>query len=88
MTIDELHIKLDLQYENKINILKDVAIKCNEGYLFIDSSNGHCYLFDKNGNEDDIKKIKSIGEDAFAYCENLESIEIPDSVKSIGIDAF
>ena len=87
MTITELHIKLDLQPENKINILKDAARKCNEGYIFVDSSDGHCYLFDENGNEDDIKKLITINRELF-YDSNIESITIPDSVKSIGDYAF
>ena len=81
MTIAELHIQLDLQLENRIDILKDVAQECYEGYLFVDSLDGHCYLFDKNGNKDDIKKIKRIEDVVFAYCRSLESIIIPDSVK-------
>ena len=32
--------------------------------------------------------VKSIGEEAFAFCENLTGITIPDSVTSIGEDAF
>ena len=88
MTITELHIKFDLQPENRIDILEDFTFKCGNGYLFIDSSDGHFYLFDKDGNEDDVKKIKSIGNDAFYKCKSLKSIVIPDSVKSIGIEAF
>ena len=88
MTINELHIQLDLQPENKIGILEDAATKCNEGYLFVDSNDGHCYLFDENGNEDDIKKIKSIKDYAFYTCKQLKSIEIPNSIKSIGNCAF
>ena len=88
MTIHELHIQLDLQPENKTDILEDAARKCNEGYLFVDSSDGHCYLVDRNGNEDDIKKIKRIENDAFWDCKSLKSIEIPNSVKTIGIDVF
>ena len=88
MTINELHIQLDLQPENKINILKDIAQECDEEYLFVDSSNGHCYLFDKNGNEDDIKKIKSIRNYEFYRFKNLKSIIIPDSVKWIEDGAF
>ena len=88
MTIHELYIQFDLQPENKINVLKNVARKCNNGrYLFVDSSNGHCYLFDKNGNEDDIKKLKKIDDEMFLY-SSIESIIIPDSVKSIGDWAF
>ena len=51
MTISELHIQIDLQPENRIDILKDVARKYNKEYLFIDSLDGHCYLFDRNGND-------------------------------------
>ena len=87
MTINELHIQLDLQPENRIDILEDVATNCNKGYLFVDSLDGHCYLFDRNGNEDDIKKLKKINNSLFYY-SNIESIAIPDSVKSIGNDAF
>ena len=88
MTINELHIKFDLQPENRINILKDVAVYCDNGkYLFVDSSDGHCYLFDRNGNEDDIKKLKKIDIEMF-YGSNIESIIIPNSVKSIGDAAF
>ena len=42
----------------------------------------------------DIKKIvipkgvKKIGNDAFAYCTSLTSVEIPESVESIDNDAF
>ena len=87
MTITELHIQLDLQHENRIDILEDATFKCGNGYLFVDSADGHCYLFDENGNEDDIKKIKYIGNHAFER-ENLKSIVIPDSVKCIGNRAF
>ena len=92
MTINELYIQLDLQPENRIDILKDTilkdtAIKCDKGYLFVDSSDGHCYLFDRNGNEDDVKKLKKIDNQMF-FGSNIKSIIIPDSVKSIGYDAF
>ena len=86
MTINELHIQLDLQPENRIDILKDVAAYCGKEYLFVDSSDGHCYLFDENGNENNIKKLMKI--DVNFYCSNIESIIIPNSVESIGDDAF
>ena len=87
MTISELHIQLDLQSENRIDILENIARKCNKGYLFVDSSDGYCYLFGKNGNEVDIKKLKKIDNDLFYY-SNIVSIIIPDSVKNIGNRAF
>ena len=87
MTITELHIQLDLQPENRIDILKDAASKCSKGYLFVDLSDGHCYLFDEDGNKDNVKKLKKIDNGLFYY-SNIESIAIPDSVKSIGNGAF
>ena len=88
MTINELLIQLDLQPENRIDILEDVARKCCKGYFFVDSNDDHCYLFDENGNEDDIKKIKNIENYAFWSCQSLTSIVIPNSVESIGDYAF
>ena len=87
MTISELHIQLDLQLENRIDILEDVATNFNKGYLFVDSSNGRCYLFDKNGNEDDVKKLMKIDDEMF-FDSNIESIVIPNSVESIGNKAL
>ena len=88
MTINELLIQLDLQPENRIDILEDVARKCCKGYFFVDSNDDHCYLFDENGNEDDIKKIKNIENYAFWSCQSLTSIVIPNSVESINFGAF
>ena len=87
MTINELRIQLDFYPENRIDILENTARKCSNGYLFVDSLDGHCYLFDKNGNEDDVKKLKKI-DDSIFYNSNIESIVIPDFVEIIGDDAF
>ena len=87
MTINELHIQFDLQPENRIDILEDASKRCDEGYLFVDSNNGHCYLFDEDGNKDDVKKLKKIDNKLF-YNSNISSIIIPDSVKWIGYGAF
>jgi hypothetical protein len=32
--------------------------------------------------------VESIGDSAFAGCSSLTSVTIPDSVTSIGVDAF
>ena len=88
MTITELCIQLDLQPENRIDIIEDASRRCDEGYLFVDSLDGHCYLFDEDGSEDDIKKLKKIDASIF-YCDsNIESIVIPDSVESIRNGTF
>ena len=56
------------------------------GYLFIDSEDGQCYLFDKNGKMDDVKKMKAL---YLGYVKkDIKKIVIPDSVKNIGFNAF
>ena len=90
MTYSELKIKLDLNHDSRVNILKNVNTcqLMRYGYLFVDSEDGQCYLFDKNGNLDDINKVKRIDGYAFSHCKSLTSIKIPDSVTSIGYTAF
>ena len=94
MTVTEFQILLDLHYGNEYDVLEEHASLTYYGYLFIDSENGQCYLFDKNGKIDDIKKIvipesvKRIGDVAFYSCTSLKSIEILESVEYIGYLAF
>ena len=94
MTIVELQIQFDLNPSNRASILEnaDTCRWINYGYLyhylFVDQEDGQCYLFDENGNLDDIRKIKSIGNYTFYDCESLTSIKIPDSVKNIRYRAF
>ena len=94
MTYPELQIQLNLNPDNRVDVLRN-ANTCRltkYGYLFVDQEDGQCYLFDKDGQEDDISKVKKIEDNAFdnAFedCTSLKSIEIPDSVKSIGYEAF
>ena len=90
MTITELQIQLDLNLDNRIAILKnvDTCRYIDIGYLFVDSEDGQCYLFDRNGYLNDISKVKRIDNWTFECCTSLTSIEIPNSVKSIGEFAF
>ena len=83
MTLDELQIQLDISLGNELEVLKQYAYKTSYGYLFVDSYNGQCYLFNEHGHLDDISKVKSTDYGVFYDCTSLESIVIPDSVKSI-----
>ena len=89
MTYAELKIQFDLNPDSRVNVLKNASIKrINVGYLFIDSDDGNCYLFSKDGNQIGISNLEQIEDDAFNGCMSLTNITIPDSVKSIGNAAF
>ena len=86
MSIAELQILLDLNYENEVDVLKEHTSWITYDYLFVDSDDGHCYLFDENGKIDDIKKLKVLN-----YTDvklDIKKIVIPESVKNIEYDAF
>ena len=88
MTFNELQIQLDISSGNEIEVLKQHTYKTSHGYLFVDSYNGQCYLFNEHGHLNDISKVKSIDYGVFYDCTSLESMVIPDSVKSIKNWAF
>ena len=84
MTIIELQILLDLNYKNELDVLDTYAFLTAYGYLFVDSEDGQCYLFDENGKIDDIKKMKTL----IDVKKDIKKIVIPESVKRIGDVAF
>ena len=90
MTINEFQIQLDISSGDELKVLKQHTYETKYGYVFVDSSNGQCYLLDEHGHLDDISKVKRIGDNTFyysaslEYCKSLKSIIIPNSVKSIG----
>ena len=86
MTVTELQILLDLNYGNELDVLEEHASLTDYGYLFVDSEDGHCYLFDENGKMDDIKKIKTWNR--YAKIDIKKIVILPNSVKSIGDWAF
>ena len=86
MTIVELQIQLDIYFDDKANVLKDVAYDVDEGFFFVDSEDGHCYLFDRYGNLDDIAKVKTLRERYIK--KDIKKIIIPNSVIDIGDYAF
>ena len=89
MTISELRLALDLDFNDKAEVLKRHAKRMSNGsYLFVDSSNGECYLFDVNGNEVDIDKLAYIEDWLFVSDVSLKTIKIPNSVTIIGSNAF
>ena len=77
-------------YQKTDNILKSIAIayqtqtKDNDWFIVCDE--GDCHLFNKNGNEIDISKIKTLNENIIPY--DIKKIIIPDSVKNIEKYAF
>ena len=89
MTISELRLALDLSFDHKANVLKQHTRQMfNGSYLFVDSVDGSCYLFDKDGNEDDISKLTHIESDFLVEDSCLKLVKIPASVTSIGDWAF
>ena len=86
MTIHEFRIKLDI--EDPTDVLNANAKKCKNDWLFVDSNDGQCYLFDKNGKEKDIDELTMIHTSMFYNDKTLTKIVIPSSVKSIETKAF
>ena len=88
MTINELKILLDLGNPDDVIKSHAHAIECGIGWLFVDSNDGHCYLFDKNGKEKDIHCLTKIDFALFFRDNILAKIVIPSSVTSIENSAF
>lgn len=86
MAIDELKILLDIS--NPIDVLKSNAKECDNGWLFVDSNDGHCYLFGKSGKDKDINYLTKIDGNLFCKDCELTKIVVPSSVTSIGRFAF
>ena len=86
MTITDLQIQLDLCYDDKVKILKKVASKVDEGFFFVDSEDGQCYLFDESGNLGDVTKVKTLYEEYIK--KDIKKIVIPNSVTSIRAYTF
>ena len=84
MTYEELKIQLDLN--KPIDILKSIGGKTKDNDWFIVCDEGDCYLFDDNGNEIDIKKIKSLNKDLIP--KDIKKIIIPDSIEYIEDSTF
>ena len=57
-----------------------------EKHWFVVAEDGSCALFDKECNIDDLSKVKTITNEMVS--EDITSINIPNSVESIGNGAF
>ena len=86
MSIHELKIYLDLSLDSKSKVLDKYAKKFYFCYVFVDSEDGQCYLFDEYGNEKDVLAIHEITEDMIP--KDIQKIVIPDGVANIGDFAF
>ena len=84
MTFEELKIQLDLN--EPIDILKFVGRQTKDNDWFVICDNGNCHLFDNDGNEINIKKIKSLKENLIS--KDIKKIIVPNSIESIKNGAF
>ena len=78
--LEELQVDLDLHTLDKISVLSNIGCQCNKGW-FVITNDGYCHLFDRDGNLDDIKKIKQLEEKHIR--KDITKIIIPNSVTSI-----
>ena len=86
MTFSELQILLNLNKGNEQAVLEEHTSWTDYGYFFVDSEDGQCWLFDRNGKLDDVNKFKEM---LSRYVKkDIKKIVIPKSVKSIGDGAF
>ena len=86
MSIYELKIYLNLDPKSKSKILDRYAKKFYLGYFFVDSEDGHCYLFDRYGKEKDISLVHEIH--TYMIRNDIQKIVIPDYVTNIWDYAF
>ena len=84
MTYEELKIQLDLN--EPIDVLKFIGQQTKDNKWFIVCDDGDCHLFDDNGNEIDIKKLKLLNEDLIP--KDIKKIIVPDSIESIEHKTF
>ena len=84
MIFEELKIQLDLN--DSINVLRSIGRQTKDRDWFVICDDGNCHLFDNDGNEINIKKIKILYEDLIS--RNIEKIIIPDSIESIEYETF
>ena len=83
--LEELQVDLDLHTLDKTSVLSKAGRKHNNKW-FVVTDDGICHLFDKDGNLDDIKKIKYLKEKHIR--KDIKKIVIPDSVVHIENWAF
>ena len=84
MIYEELKIQLDLN--NPIDVLKSIGRKIKDNKWFVVCDKGDCHLFDNDGNDIDISKIKVLN--GWLIPINIEKIIIPNSVKNIEYCTF
>ena len=84
MTYEELKIQLDLN--EPIDILKSIGKQIKDNEWFVICDDGDCHLFDNNGNDIDISKIKMLDESLIS--KNVEKVIVPDSIVKIKHKTF
>ena len=84
MIYEELKIQLDLN--EPVDVLKSIGMQTKDNDWFVICDKGDCHLFDNNGNEIDVKKIKSL--DEWLIPKYIKKIVVPDSIEYIKEYAF
>ena len=84
MIYEELKIQLDLN--EPIDVLRSIGKQTEDKYWFVVCDEGDCHLFNKNGNEIDISKIKILYE--YLIPKDIKKIIVPDSIESIEYETF
>ena len=79
MIYEELKIQLDLN--DPIDVLKAIGKNTDNNDWFVICDEGDCHLFNNDGNEIEINKIKILHN--YLIPKNIKKIIIPNSIESI-----
>ena len=79
MIYEELKIQLNLN--ESINILRSIGRQTKDKDWFVICNEGDCHLFNNDGNEIEINKIKILHN--YLIPKNIKKIIIPNSIESI-----
>ena len=83
--LEELQVSLNLHLSDKTKVLSNAGCRYNDNW-FIVTDDGNCYLFDRDGNLDDIAKVKWLDKNCIK--RDIKKIIVPSNVMSIKLITF